>query len=60
MLQDSLRVKITEDSTLPEAFKLRLNEKDPKLVKLRSGESKKDVDYGEGRGSRVWITGRVH
>ena len=59
-LQEALKVKITEDSSLPKAFKIRLDEKDEKLVKLRSGESKQDVDYSEGRGSRVRVTGRVH
>ena len=60
VLQEAVKVKITEDPSLPRAFKIRLDEKDPKLVKLRSGESKKDVDYSEGRGSRVRVCGRVH
>ena len=59
-LQEALRVKITEDSTLPKAFKIRFNQKDPALVKLRKGTSDKDVDYSDGRGSRVRVTGRVH
>ena len=59
-LQEAVKVKITEDPTLPRAFKIRLDEKDPKLVKLSSGDSDKDVDYSEGRGSRVRVTGRVH
>ena len=60
VLQEAVKVKITEDPSLPRAFKIRLDEKDPKLVRLRSGESKKDVDYSEGRGSRVRVCGRVH
>ena len=59
-LQEALKVKIAEDPKLPKAIKIRLNEKDPAIVKLRKGTSEKDVDYSEGRGSRVRITGRVH
>lgn len=59
-LQEALKIKITEDPTLPKAFKIRLNDKDPSLVKLRSGDSNQDVDYSAGRGSRVRVTGRVH
>ena len=59
-LQEAIKVKVTEDPLLPRAFKIRLDETDPKLVKLRSGDSQKDVDYAEGRGSRVRVTGRVH
>ena len=59
-LQEAMKIKITEDVSLPRAFKIRLDEKDPKLVKLRSGDSKEDVDYSGGRGSRVRVTGRVH
>ena len=59
-LQEALKVKISEDSKLPKAIKIRLNEKNPAIVKLRKGTSEKDLDYGEGRGSRVRITGRVH
>lgn len=59
-LQEALKVKISEDPKLPKAVKIRLNEKDPTIVKLRRGTSEKDVDYSEGRGSRVRITGRVH
>lgn len=59
-LQEALKIKISEDPKLPKAIKIRLNEKDPAIVKLRKGTSEKDVDYSEGRGSRVSITGRVH
>lgn len=59
-LQEATEVRIKEDPHLPKAFKIRLNEKDPALVKLRKGTSEKDVDYTEGRGSRVRVTGRVH
>ena len=59
-LQEALKVKISEDPKLPKAIKIRLNEKDPAIVKLRKGTSEKDVDYSEGRGSRVRVTGRVH
>ncbi|KAI4107202.1 MAG: hypothetical protein L6R37_001779 [Teloschistes peruensis] len=59
-LDEAKKVHIQQDSSLPKAVKIRLNEKDPTVVKLRSGESAKDVDYSEGRGSRVRVTGRVH
>ncbi len=59
-LQEALKVRISEDPKLPKAIKIRLNEKNPAIVKLRKGTSEKDVDYSEGRGSRVRITGRVH
>lgn len=60
ILQEAMKVKIAEDANLPKAFKMRINDVDPALIKLRSGTSKKDVDYSEGRGSRVRVTGRVH
>ena len=59
-LQEAKKVKIQQDPTLPTAKKIRLNEKGPDTVKLRSGESKKEVDYSEGRGTRVRVAGRVH
>ncbi|KAL8731455.1 MAG: hypothetical protein Q9166_003430 [cf. Caloplaca sp. 2 TL-2023] len=59
-LQEAKKVQIFPDPKLPKAVKIRLNEQDPALVKLRSGKSEKDVDYSEGRGSRVCVTGRVH
>ena len=60
VLEEAKKVKITQDPVLPKAFKIRLNEKDPKVMKLRSGTSKQDVDYSEGRGTRVRVTGRIH
>lgn len=59
-LELARKLKISEDPSLPKAIKIRLNEKDPKLIKLRSGTSSKDVDYSEGRGTRVRVTGRIH
>lgn len=59
-LEEAKKIKITKDASLPEAIKIRLHEKDPKIVKLRSGKSGKDEGYGEGKGSRVRVTGRVH
>lgn len=60
ILEEAKKVKISEDPKLPKAVRIRLNEKDPNLIKLRSGESTEDVDYSEGRGTRVRVTGRVH
>lgn len=54
------KLKITEDPSLPKAIKIYLDEQDPKVIKLRSGTSSKDVDYSEGRGTRVRVTGRIH
>ena len=59
-LEEAKKVKIRKDASLPEAIKILLNEKDPNVVKLRSGKSEKDVDSSEGKGSRVRVTGRVH
>jgi len=59
-LQEALKFKIKEDLSLPKATKIRFNEKDPAVVKLRKDSSGKDVDYSEGRGTRVRVTGRVH
>ena len=60
VLEEAKKIKIVQDPTLPKAIKIHLNEKDPKIVKLRSGDSKKEVDYTDGRGSRVQVTGRIH
>ncbi len=59
-LEMAKKVKISHDPSLPKATKIMLNEKDPEKIKLRSGTSSKDVDYSEGRGTRVRVTGRVH
>ncbi|MCJ1258739.1 hypothetical protein MMC24_006572 [Lignoscripta atroalba] len=59
-LEEAKKVKLSQDPQLPKAVHIHLNENDPKLIKLRSGESKQDVDYSEGRGSRVRVTGRIH
>jgi len=50
-LQETMKVKIAEDTTLPKATKIRLDETDRERVKLRSGSSEKDMDYSAGRGS---------
>lgn len=59
-LQEAMQVKIKENPDLPKATKIRINELDPAVIKLRKGTSEKDVDYSEGRGTRVRVTGRVH
>ncbi|KAK4693434.1 asparaginyl-tRNA synthetase, partial [Lecanoromycetidae sp. Uapishka_2] len=58
-LQEAMKVRIKEDSSLPKATKIHLNEKGP-AIKLRKGTHDKDVDYSEGRGTRVRVVGRVH
>ncbi len=59
-LEMAKKIKISQDASLPKATKIMLNQKDPEKIKLRSGTSSKDVDYSEGRGTRVRVTGRVH
>ncbi|TKA67834.1 hypothetical protein B0A49_08840 [Cryomyces minteri] len=56
VLEDAKKLTIEEDKSLPEAVLIKLDEKDPKVVKLRSGDSK-DSDE---RGTRVKVFGRVH
>ena len=56
--EEAKKVKIIQDLTLPNAVRIHL--KDPRLKRLRSGDRKKDVDYSDGRGSRVRVCGRVH
>ncbi|KAL8986054.1 MAG: hypothetical protein Q9205_000397 [Flavoplaca limonia] len=60
VLHEAKKLNIRQDPQLPKALKIRLNEKDPALIKLRSGQSEQDVDYSQGRGTRVRVTGRVH
>lgn len=60
VLEEAKRIVIEEDESLPKAVRIKLDEKDPKIVKLRKGTSEKDVDYSEGRGTRVRVFGRVH
>ncbi|KAI4221746.1 MAG: hypothetical protein L6R36_006682 [Xanthoria steineri] len=60
ILDEAKRLHIRQDPHLPKAIKIRLDQKDPAVVKLRSGQSEKDVDYSDGRGTRVRVTGRVH
>lgn len=59
LLQEAMKVRIKEDSNLPKAIEIHLDEKGPS-IKLRNGTHDKDVDYSEGRGTRVRVVGRVH
>ncbi|GAB7360897.1 hypothetical protein MBLNU230_g0883t1 [Neophaeotheca triangularis] len=60
-LDESRKIVITEDTSLPKAQKITLGEKRPEIVKLGSGERSKDVDYSDpSRGTRVRVFGRVH
>lgn len=63
-LEKTKLIVIEEDLNLPKAIKIRLDEKDPSKVKLRSGASKstgeKDVDSTVESGTRVKVFGRVH
>ena len=61
VLEEAKKLTISQDPTLPKPTHIRLDEKNPSKVKLRSGESKKDVDLkSEGRGTRVQVNGRIH
>ena len=59
-LEEARKIKITQNPSLPEATKIMLDERDPKVIKLRRGQSVKDVDDSQEKGTRVRITGRVH
>lgn len=59
-LEEAKKIKIVQDSSLPHAIKILLNERDPEKVKLRSGSSEIDKEDSDGKGSRVRVTGRVH
>lgn len=60
-LDDAKKIVISEDTNLPKAVKMKLDEVDPKKVKLGSGERPKEVDYSSpDRGTRVRVFGRVH
>ncbi len=65
VLEEAKKIVIQEDSSLPKAVRIKLDENDPKILRLRSGTSKltneKDVDFEqEGHGTRVRVLGRVH
>ena len=57
VFEEAKKIVIEEDSSLPKAVRIKLDEK----VKLGSGERTKDVDYNSpDRGTRVRVFGRVH
>jgi asparaginyl-tRNA synthetase len=51
VLEEAKKVVIQEDESLPKPIRIRLDEADPSLVKLRQGETS---------GTRVRVLGRVH
>ena len=51
ILEEAKKVIIKENESLPKPVKIRLDEKDPKKVQLRSGDTP---------GTRVRVLGRVH
>lgn len=53
VLEEAKKIVITEDTSLPRAVKIKLDEKDPAVVKLRKPDS-------EEHGTRVRVFGRVH
>ncbi|KAJ9648941.1 hypothetical protein H2201_002022 [Coniosporium apollinis] len=61
VLEEAKKIVIEEDMSLPKAEKIKLNETDPRKVKLGRGTRDKEVDYSSsGRGTRVRVLGRVH
>ena len=58
-LEKAKEIRISQDSKLPKALKIHLDEKGD-YIKLRSGDSSKDVDYSDGFSTRVRVTGRIH
>ncbi|KAF2835143.1 asparaginyl-tRNA synthetase [Patellaria atrata CBS 101060] len=54
IFEEAKKVGIEEDSSLPKAIKIRLDEKDPEKIKLRKGADDQE------RGTRVKVFGRVH
>ena len=61
VLEEAKKIVINEDSSLPEAVRIKLDVTDPAKIKLRSADSKKEVALNaEGAGTRVRVFGRVH
>jgi len=65
VFEEAKKIVLEEDTSLPKAIKIKLDEKDPKVVRLGKGTRKpadgKGVDYNsEERGTRVRVFGRVH
>ncbi|KAI9809538.1 MAG: hypothetical protein M1827_006773 [Pycnora praestabilis] len=59
-LEEAKKLVIRESPSLPKALRIKTKDKDPKIIKLRSGTSEKEIDYSEGRGSRIRISGWIH
>ncbi|KAK5692194.1 hypothetical protein LTR17_025485 [Elasticomyces elasticus] len=60
-LEETKKIVIKEDESLPKATRINLGETRPEVVKLGSGERTKEVDYASpDRGTRVKVFGRVH
>ena len=61
VFEEAKKIKIEENTSFPKAVKIKLDEVNPQVVKLGSGERAKDVDYSApNRGTRVRVFGRVH
>ncbi|KAF1809018.1 asparaginyl-tRNA synthetase [Eremomyces bilateralis CBS 781.70] len=54
VLEEAKKIVLTEDASLPKPVKIKLDEADPKIIKLRK------TDEGAEPGTRVKILGRVH
>jgi asparaginyl-tRNA synthetase len=57
-LEEAKKVEISLDPSLPEPVRIYLDEKDPKVIKLRKGG--KDTVDPEDRGTRVCVRARIH
>lgn len=60
VLEEAKRIVVEEDTSLPKAVRIKLDERDAGFIKLRSGTSTKEGETSDGQGSRVQVFGRVH
>lgn len=59
VLEEAKKIVIEEDTSLPKAVRIKLDEKNPKLVKLRKAGIEENPP-ADRMGTRVRVFGRVH
>jgi asparaginyl-tRNA synthetase len=59
-LEEAKKVIIKENSSLPKALKIKILEKDPKIVKLRKSDAQSADKATDFKGTRVRVSGWVH
>lgn len=57
ILEEAKKIKMTEDSSLPKALRIFLDEKNPATIKLRKPTANEDLPK---HGTRVLVRGRIH